>query len=123
MQPFEEISQKEIHQELDRISETVAMEILSQHSYVGESPSSSGVSEVKEIVKRLNLSTTSVLDTLNSVFFGKLGFKKSPLNDYYNFENNFIDKVHMHLSLYVLAIKSSHCGCNNGCTHAKIRTR
>lgn len=92
MQPFEDISKEEFIKELDKISELVAMEILSKQPNMRDSPKPSP-EEMRQLPKRLKLCPTDVLDILNSVFFDKLGFKKPPFNDYYKLENNFIDKV------------------------------
>lgn len=107
MNPCREISATFVHSQLDSIAEQVSVELLQackddegtemieRERNVSDlsSESAEGREDMPSKLRRLDLPTEVVLDTINSVLYGTLQFAAPPMDQYYNLENSFIDRV------------------------------
>lgn len=123
MNPCKEISAHSVHGQLDSIAEQVAAELQQYHSGGGEQEAKSSASDDSKVdhsrsstcievgdstkdhdrvnttaagcerVRGLQLPTEVVLDGINTVLYSRLRFSAPSMEQYYNLENSFIDKV------------------------------
>ena len=147
MNPCKEISACSIHRQLDSIAEQVAAELLLQYhndeqeatnsslggdemdtSTVGQSacdeaaPREDGATDTaitSDKLKRLGLPTEVVLDGINTVLYSRLHFSAPSMDQYYDLENSFIDKVCCIFVYYVESAKWSTFLINSRCWHGR----
>ena len=107
MNPCREISASFVESRLDSIAEQVSVELLQtckddedtemmerERSASGLSPESvDGGEGIPSKLRRLDLPTEVVLDAINTVLYSTLQFAAPPMDQYYNLENSFIDRV------------------------------
>ena len=106
MNPLRDIKAENIQRQLDSISEKVASELLRKHeTNSGEKEeeecsapkctklSGETTSQVLSRVLKLRLPISAVIEGINAVLYDQLGFKKGPVEQYYELENSYIDKV------------------------------
>ena len=109
MNPCRQISLSHVQKQLDSIAEQVATELLESHkdheeikSMLSEKGSDdSGQSSVSideregvaSKLRRTDLPTVVILDAINKTLYNTLQFSAPPMDQYYNLENSFIDKV------------------------------
>ena len=110
MNPCKEISPSAIHKELDSIAQQVTVDLLqssggqvaashphrdndtSSQSYEFSEEEEDRVSSDSKL-RRLGLPTKVVLDAMNTVLYNRLCFLPPSMDQYYNLENSFIDRV------------------------------
>lgn len=96
MNPWDCPSSESIMRELDGIATLVAEKIIAKRATSLETaspaPSSPSV-ELMDQVCGLGLDPCTVLDELNGVLYGQLGFGPPSHEEYYNEQNSYIDKV------------------------------
>ena len=95
MNPWSGVSSESILGELDDIAVQVARKILAKQMSGGSicPPPTLSSSELMSRVQCLGLGTCAVLDELNAVLYGPLGFRPSSQEEYYDDSNSYIDQV------------------------------
>ena len=112
MNPWNGASPESIARELDDIAMLVAANILAKQSAARDSTCPPPSRELMGRVHALGLDACAVLDEMNVVLYGQLGFRSSSQEEYYDDNNSYIDMVRGSIWLHVPTLK--WCVCQHG---------
>ena len=104
MNPCKEISASFVQEQLDGIAEEIATEFMQGHveearqlfkdaDPSSQSHKSEDSASTTSKLRGLELPTEVVLDAINNTLYNRLHFSPPTMDQYYNLENSFIDRV------------------------------